>query len=87
MDIGTKLESAPDPGLSPRHVIAVDSLGSSYALESDDLNAICLDVLVVGYALVWELAQTFLAARFSGAERHQRCLAKVAELESGEEGT
>jgi transketolase len=28
------------------------------------------------------LVQTFLAARFSGAERHRRRLAKVAELES-----
>jgi ribose 5-phosphate isomerase RpiB len=28
------------------------------------------------------LVQTFLAARFSGAERHVRRLGKVAELES-----
>jgi len=35
----------------------------------------------------WELIQTFLAARFSGAERHRRRLAKVAELENGEART
>jgi ribose 5-phosphate isomerase RpiB len=29
----------------------------------------------------WELVHTFLAARFSGAERHRRRLAKVAQLE------
>jgi ribose 5-phosphate isomerase RpiB len=28
------------------------------------------------------LVQTFLAARFSGAERHRRRLAKVADLEN-----
>ena len=37
---------------------------------------------VVDQALAWELVQTFLAARFSGAERHRRRLAKVAELEN-----
>jgi ribose 5-phosphate isomerase B len=40
--------------------------------------------LVVGHALAWELVKTFLAARFSGAERHRRRLAKVAELEDRE---
>jgi ribose 5-phosphate isomerase B len=36
----------------------------------------------VGHALAWELVQTFLAARFSGTERHVRRLCKVAELEN-----
>jgi len=51
-------------------------------VEDDDLNVICLGGLVVGHALAWELVQTFLAARFSGAERHRRRLAKVAALEN-----
>ena len=50
-------------------------------VEDDDLNVICLGGLVVGHALAWELVQTFLAARFSGADRHRRRLAKVAALE------
>jgi 5-methylthioribose kinase len=37
---------------------------------------------LVGHALAWELVQDFLAARFSGAERHRRRLAKVAALET-----
>ena len=52
--------------------------------EDDDLNMICLGGLVVGHALAWELIHTFLAPRFSGAERHRRRLAKVAELEGRE---
>jgi ribose 5-phosphate isomerase B len=36
---------------------------------------------VVGYALAWELVQTFIAARFSGVERHRRRLAKITALE------
>jgi ribose 5-phosphate isomerase B len=37
---------------------------------------------VVGHAFAWELVQIFLAAGFSGAERHRRRLAKVAALEN-----
>jgi hypothetical protein len=42
---------------------------------------------VIGYGLSWILVQTFLAAQFSGAERHRHRLAKIAELESGEPRT
>jgi hypothetical protein len=34
--------------------------------------------------LAWELGTTFLAGRFSGAKRHFRRLAKVAEVENQE---
>jgi ribose 5-phosphate isomerase B len=51
-------------------------------VEDDDLNLICFGGLVVGHALAWELTQTFIAARFKGAERFRRRLAKVAERES-----
>ena len=53
-------------------------------VEDDNLNMVCLGGLVVGHALAWELVKTFLGARFSGAQRHRRRLAKVAELESRE---
>ena len=58
-----------------------ENFSAHQGVEDDDLNIICLGGLVVGHALAWELVQTFLAARFSGAERHRRRLAKVAELE------
>ena len=59
-----------------------ETFSAHQGVEDDNLNMICLGGLVVGNALAWELVQTFLAARFSGAERHQRRLAKVAELEN-----
>jgi ribose 5-phosphate isomerase B len=59
-----------------------ESFSAHQGVEDDDLNIICLGGLVVGHALAWELVQGFLAARFSGAERHRRRLAKVAALES-----
>jgi ribose 5-phosphate isomerase B len=58
-----------------------ETFSAHQGVEDDDLNIICLGGLVVGHALAWELVQTFLAARFSGAERHRRRLAKVAELD------
>ena len=59
-----------------------ETFSAHQGVEDDDLNIICLGGLVVGQALAWELVKTFLAARFSGAERHCRRLAKVAELEN-----
>jgi ribose 5-phosphate isomerase B len=59
-----------------------ENFSAHQGVEDDDLNLICLGGLVVGHAVAWELVQTFLAARFSGLERHRRRLAKVGELET-----
>ncbi len=59
-----------------------DGFSAHQGVEDDDMNVICLGSQVVGYAEAWELVQTFLTARFSGAERHRRRLAKVAALEA-----
>jgi ribose 5-phosphate isomerase B len=59
-----------------------ETFSAHQGVEDDNLNMICLGGRVIGHGLAWELVQTFLAARFSGAERHCRRLAKVAELEN-----
>jgi ribose 5-phosphate isomerase B len=59
-----------------------ENFSAHQGVEDDDLNLICFGGLVVGHALAWELAQTFLTARFKNAERFRRRLAKVADLES-----
>jgi ribose 5-phosphate isomerase B len=59
-----------------------ENFSAHQGVEDDDLNLICFGGLVVGHALAWELVQTFLAARFTGAERFRRRLAKVADLEN-----
>ena len=58
-----------------------EAFSARQGVEDDDLNIICLGGLVVGHALALELVQTFLAARFSGADRHRRRLAEVEALE------
>jgi ribose 5-phosphate isomerase B len=61
-----------------------ETFSAHQGVEDDDLNVICLGGLVVGHELAWELVKIFLAARFSGAERHCRRLSRVAELENEE---
>ncbi len=58
-----------------------ESFSARQGVEDDDMNMICLGGRVVGPAFAWELVRVFLAARFSGADRHRRRVAKVAELE------
>jgi len=58
-----------------------ESFSARQGVEDDNLNLICLGGKVVGTAEAWELVQVFLAANFSGEERHRRRLAKVAALE------
>jgi ribose 5-phosphate isomerase B len=58
-----------------------EAFSAHQGVEDDNLNMICLGGLVIGHATAWELVQIFLAARFSGAERHLRRVAKVATLE------
>ena len=59
-----------------------ENYSTHQGVEDDDLNMICFGGQLVGHALAWELVQTFLAARFKGAERFRRRLAKVAQLET-----
>lgn len=58
-----------------------DQFSAHQGVEDDDMNIICLGSLVVSLAQAWELVQTFIDARFSGAERHRRRLGKVSVLE------
>jgi ribose 5-phosphate isomerase B len=71
-------------GSGVRACLIHETFSAHQGVEDDNLNMICLGGLVVGHALAWELVKTFLDARFSGAERHRRRLAKVAELEGRE---
>lgn len=77
--VGASVVANKVPGV--RACLIHETFSAHQGVEDDDLNMICLGGLVVGHALAWELVQTFLAARFSGAERHRRRLAKIAELE------
>jgi ribose 5-phosphate isomerase B len=65
-----------------RGCLVSDSFSAHQGVEDDDMNIICLGGRIMGQSLALEIARIFLSASFSGAERHRRRVAKVAELES-----
>ena len=68
-----------------RACLIEDHFSARQGIEDDDLNLICLGGRIEGPELAWDLIQTFLAARFSKAPRHERRLSKVAALENKKE--
>jgi RpiB/LacA/LacB family sugar-phosphate isomerase len=58
-----------------------DTYTARQCVEHDDVNVGSLGARVVGIELARELVRTFLAARFSGEERHVRRLDKIKALE------
>jgi len=58
-----------------------DSFSARQCVEDDDVNVLCLGARVIGPELAVEVVRDYVAAKFSGAERHKRRLAKVASFE------
>lgn len=64
-----------------RAALCEDTFSAHQGVEDDSMNILCLGARVTGPALAAELVSTFLRAKFSGAERHSRRLAKVIAFE------
>ncbi len=64
-----------------RSALCHDTFSARQGVEDDDMNVICLGARVIGPALAVEVLRAFLAARFSGAERHVRRLNKIKAIE------
>lgn len=77
--VGACIAANKVPGV--RAALITDVFSAHQGVEDDDMNVICLGARVVGFALALELIRVFLQARFIGAERHRRRLAKVKELD------
>ncbi len=76
--VGASIAANKVPGV--RAGLIHDVFSAHQGVEDDDMNVICLGGKVIGSALARELIETFLAAHFSGAERHKRRLAEVQAL-------
>jgi RpiB/LacA/LacB family sugar-phosphate isomerase len=59
-----------------------DTYSAHQGVEHDDINVLCLGARIIGEELAKELVSAFLAARFTGEERHVRRLAKIKEMEA-----
>ena len=77
--VGASVAANKVPGA--RAAICHDHFSARQGVEDDDMNVLCLGGQTTGIVIAWDCTQTFLAARFSGADRHCRRLAKVTELE------
>lgn len=77
--VGVAVAASKIPGI--RAAMCHDTYSARQGVEHDAMNVLTLGARVVGEELAAELVAAFLAARFSGVERHRRRLAKVEELE------
>ncbi len=59
-----------------------DTYSARQSVEHDNINVLCLGARVIGPELALEIVRAFIQTRFSGAERHQRRLAKITALEN-----
>jgi ribose 5-phosphate isomerase B len=68
------------PGI--RAATCHDSFSSRQCVEDDNVNVLCLGARVIGPNLAADLVRDYVNAKFSGAERHQRRLSKIAGFEA-----
>jgi ribose 5-phosphate isomerase B len=76
---GVAVAACKVPGV--RAASAHDTYTAHQCVEHDDVNVLCLGARVVGPALAADLIRAFLAASFTGEERHVRRLGKIAAIE------
>lgn len=61
--------------------LATDTYSARQGVEHDDVNVLVLGARITGIEVIREILKAFLAAEFSGEERHVRRLNKVIEIE------
>jgi RpiB/LacA/LacB family sugar-phosphate isomerase len=76
---GVSVAANKIPGV--RAAVCHDTYTAHQAVEHDDMNVLCLGSRVIGGSLAAEIVAAFLAAQFSGGERHRRRLDKVLAIE------
>jgi len=64
-----------------RAALCGDTYSGHQSREHDDCNVLCLGARVVGIELALDIVRAFVAARFTGEERHRRRLEKIEAIE------
>jgi len=78
--VGASVAANKIPGI--RAGVCHDSYSAHQGVEHDNMNVLVLGSRVIGPALARELVKSYLAAGFSGEERHVRRLEKVKNIET-----
>jgi ribose 5-phosphate isomerase B len=66
---------------SIRAGVCHDTYSAHQCVEHDDVNVLCIGQRVIGIELAREIVFAFLAAGFSGEERHERRVRKIKGIE------
>jgi ribose 5-phosphate isomerase B len=80
--VGACVAANKVPGV--RAALIHDSFSARQGVEDDDMNVIAIGGRVIGESLAVIFVNAFLDARFTGAERFRRRLAKIAAIEPKE---
>lgn len=78
--VGASVAANKIPGV--RAGLCHDTYSAHQGVEHDDMNVLVMGARVIGVELAHELVRAYLAAKFSGEERHRRRLEKVKEIEA-----
>jgi len=77
--VGVAVAANKFPGI--RAGLCHDHYSAHQGVEHDDMNVICLGSRILGQEAAREIVLAFLAARYTGEERHARRLSKVLAIE------
>ena len=77
--VGANIAANKVPGA--RACLCHDTYSAGQGVEHDAMNVLCLGGRIVGIEIAKGLVTSFLEAKYSGEERHQRRLEKVLALE------
>ncbi len=61
-----------------------DTYSAHQCVEHDDVNVLALGARIIGPELAFEIVRAYLAAKFTGEERHVRRLNKILAIEQSE---
>ena len=77
--VGASVSANKIPGI--RAGLCHDTYSAGQGVEHDDMNILVLGARIIGVEVARELVDRFVAAKFTGEERHRRRVEKIAALE------
>ena len=78
--VGVSVAANKIPGIYA--ALCHDTYSAHQGVEHDKMNVICIGARIIGSELAREIVKTFLAARFTGEERHVRRTDKIRAIET-----
>jgi RpiB/LacA/LacB family sugar-phosphate isomerase len=77
--VGASIAANKIPGI--RAGICHDTYSAHQSVEHDDVNILVMGARIIGIELAREIVRSFLNARYTAEERHERRLGKLLDIE------